>query len=85
MWRYVCKRFILAVPVLIGATFLVFTIMYFAPGDPARMILGSSATEEAIENLREELGVNDPFIVQYGNFMKNLPTGWKNVPQLYSP
>lgn len=75
MWRYVCKRFILAVPVLIGATFLVFTIMYFAPGDPARMILGSSATEEAIENLREELGVNDPFIVQYGNFMKNLLHG----------
>ena len=75
MWRYIYKRFLLAIPVMIGATFLVFTIMYFAPGDPARIILGSSATEEAIENLREELGVNDPFIVQYGNFMKNLVTG----------
>lgn len=48
MYKYMIKRLLLAIPVLIGATFLVFAIMDFAPGDPARIILGSGATEQAL-------------------------------------
>ena len=48
MYKYVIKRLLLAIPVLIGATFLVFAIMDFAPGDTARIILGSGATEQAL-------------------------------------
>lgn len=75
MYRYILKRLLLAIPVLIGATFLVFTIMHFAPGDPAKIILGSSATEAALELKRAELGLNDPFLVQFGNFMLGLLHG----------
>lgn len=75
MARYIIKRILLAIPVLIGATFLVFTILFFTPSDPARMILGSSATEEAIEAMNEELGINDPFFVRYFNYMKGLVQG----------
>lgn len=75
MARYILKRILMAIPVLIGATFLVFTILFFTPSDPARMILGSNATEEALESMREELGVNDPFFVQYFNYMKGLLKG----------
>ena len=75
MYRYILKRLLMAIPVLIGATFLVFTIMHFAPGDPAKIILGSSATEAALELKREELGLNDPFFVQFGNFMLGLLQG----------
>lgn len=75
MYRYILKRLALAIPVLIGATFLVFTIMDLSPGDPAQIILGSTATEEALELKREELGLNDPFLIRYGNFMLNLIGG----------
>ncbi len=75
MYKYVLKRLLLAIPVLIGATFLVFTIMDFAPGDPARIILGSGATEQALELKREELGMNDPFLVRYGDFLLGLLQG----------
>jgi len=75
LYKYILKRILMAIPVLVGATFLVFTIMYFAPGDPAEIILGSNATHEALEALRIKLGVNDPFIVQYGRFFFNLLRG----------
>ena len=52
LYKYILKRILMAIPVLIGATFLVFTIMYFAPGDPAEIILGSNATQESLEALR---------------------------------
>jgi peptide/nickel transport system permease protein len=63
------------IPVLIGVTFLVFFIISLTPGDPAVMILGNGATEEAISELREEMGFNEPVIIQYGNYMKDLLTG----------
>lgn len=75
MYRYVLKRLLLAIPVLIGATFLVFAIMDFAPGDPARIILGSGATEQALALKRAELGLDDPFLVRYGNFLLGLIQG----------
>ena len=60
------------IPVVIGVAILIFTILYFTPGDPARMILGSSATVEDVEVLRNSMGLNDPYIVQLGRFLKEL-------------
>ncbi|MCI8516062.1 MAG: ABC transporter permease [Hungatella sp.] len=75
MLRYAVKRILFTVPVLIGVTFIIFTMMYFTPGDPARMILGDTATEAEVEELREEMGLNDPFLVRYGNYMWDLCHG----------
>ena len=62
------------IPVLIGISFVVFTMMYFTPGDPARMLLGERADEAVVEELREEMGLNEPFIVQYVTYVKNIVT-----------
>ncbi len=63
------------IPVMLGVTFLVYFIISLTPGDAAAMILGNGATEESIKELREEMGFNDPTIVQYANYMKDLLTG----------
>lgn len=57
------------IPILLGVTFIVFSIMALTPGDPARIMLGSNAPVEAVESLREELGLNDPFIIRYLNYI----------------
>ena len=63
------------IPVIIGVTFIVFFIMNLAPGDPAAIILGDQATAEALEMKREELGLNDPLLVRYVNYMISLLHG----------
>ena len=63
------------IPVMFGVTFLVYFIISLTPGDAAAMILGNGATEESVKELREEMGFNDPTIVQYANYMKDLLTG----------
>lgn len=74
MLKYLLKRLIMFIPVVIGVTFIVFALMYLTPGDAAMSILSASGggTEEDLEVIREELGLNDPFLVQYGRYMKNL-------------
>ncbi|MCI9149244.1 MAG: ABC transporter permease [Lachnospiraceae bacterium] len=72
MIRYILKRLLLMLPVLIGVTIMIFTIMYFTPGDPATNILGSNATPEQIEAKKEELGLNAPYPVRLGNYMKDV-------------
>lgn len=72
MYRYVLKRLLIMIPVILGVTILIFTIMYFTPGDAAEAILGSSASEAQLEAKREQLGLNDPYIVQLLTYMKNL-------------
>jgi len=57
------------IPVMVGVMFIIFTLMYITPGDPARIIAGEGATEEAIELIRQELGLNDPFIVQFFRYV----------------
>jgi len=61
----------MVIPVIVGVTFIIFAIMNLAPGDPADFILGDGAPVEAREALREQLGLNDPFLVRYGNFIFN--------------
>ncbi|MGL5355851.1 MAG: nickel ABC transporter permease [Cetobacterium sp.] len=75
MHKYILKRILLLIPVLLGVSFLVFTIMSLTPGDPAQLILGESAPREAIEQLRREMGLNDPFLIQYFRFVKNAIVG----------
>ena len=69
MIRYILRRILFLIPVLIGVAFCVFTLLYLTPGDPARMILGDMATESAIQEFREKEGLNKPFLVQFGNYL----------------
>ncbi|MDR1873743.1 MAG: ABC transporter permease [Synergistaceae bacterium] len=69
MIRYVIRRILFLIPVLIGVAFCVFTLLYLTPGDPARMILGDMATEEAIREFRVKEGLDGPFLVQFGNYI----------------
>ena len=75
MYKYIFKRLIMLIPVIIGVTFLVYFILDFAPGDPVAIILGIEATEEAIQEVRKELGLDKPFIIQYLNYMAKLCRG----------
>jgi len=69
MLKYIIKRIIALIPVILGVTLVVFMIMQLAPGDPARMILGELATPEEVAQLRTELGLDDPLLVRYFNYM----------------
>lgn len=75
MHKYVIKRLLMLIPVIIGVSFLVFFIMSLAPGDPARTILGENAPIESVLALREELGLNDPVVVRYVHYMEDLLHG----------
>ena len=72
MFRYVLKRLLMMIPVLLGVMIVVFTIMYITPGDPARMILGEGASAEAVAELREDLGLNDPYLVRMLRYVKEV-------------
>lgn len=72
MYKYILRRLLMLLPVMLGVSFIVFTMMYITPGDPARIMLGESTPATEVEKLREELGLNDPFLIQYGRFVKNL-------------
>ena len=72
MIRYILKRLLMMIPVLFGVAFVIFTMLYFTPGDPAVQILGEGATPEAIAALREELGLNAPCVVRFFNYIKDL-------------
>ncbi len=71
MIKYVLKRLLMLIPVLLGITLIVLFMLDIAPGDPARMMLGNEATEESVAELRDSLGLNDPFFVRYVRFLKN--------------
>ena len=72
MVRFILKRLLMMLPVLFGITLIVFLMLHFTPGDPARAMLGNTATHEELEEYREMLGLNDPLIVQYGRYMYDL-------------
>jgi peptide/nickel transport system permease protein len=63
------------IPVLLGITLVVQILISVTPGDPARMLLGVNATEEKVMELREEMGLNDPFPVRYGRYLWQLIHG----------
>lgn len=75
MIRYIGKRLLWMIPVLLGVSFILFSIMEFSPGDPARMILGEYASQNDVEALREEMGLNEPFLIRYGTYVINMLQG----------
>mgnify|MGYP003482029296 FL=1 len=75
MLHYIGKRLLHLIPVLLGMTVIVFLIIHAIPGDPAQVILGQQATAESIAALRESLGLNNPWYVQYFNYLKDLFMG----------
>ena len=75
MKKYIVKRLLMMVFLLLGLTFIVFVSLYFAPGDPAEIAAGASATAEEIEKTRVYLGLDKPFVVQYFTYLINLLSG----------
>lgn len=75
MWRYILRRLLMLIPVLFGISIFVFLLMYFTPGDPAVLMLGEGAPPEQLEALREAMGLNDPFYVQYYRWLRNAVRG----------
>ena len=75
MLRYLVRRVLLTVPVLIGVATLVFALIHLVPGDPAQSMLGDGASQQEVEQLREALGLNRPLLVQYKAFLSGLVRG----------
>ena len=75
MLQYIVKRLLLAIPILLAVVTLVFFVVRMAPGDPAQVILGDSASQESLTALRTELGLDRPILVQYGEFLFSILKG----------
>ncbi|TQR39362.1 ABC transporter permease [Brevibacillus brevis] len=72
---YSIRRILMLIPVLVGMSIIVFSIIRAIPGDPALTILGEKATPQAIADIREALGLNNPWYIQYFDYMKNILSG----------
>ena len=70
MWKYVAKRLLWMIPIILFVAVLIFVIMDFVPGDPVTIMLGSSATQEEMEVAREEMGLNKPFLIRLGSYLE---------------
>jgi peptide/nickel transport system permease protein len=75
MGAYVLRRLLALIPVLLGVSFLTFAITQVTPGDPVVLMLGNYATPERVLELRQQLGLNDPFFVQFGRYVWNAVHG----------
>jgi oligopeptide transport system permease protein len=76
MGRYVIRRLLLTIPVLLGASFLIFAMVYALPGDPIRALSGDRPLAPAVAaQLRAEYNLNDPLVIQYGKYLGNLAQG----------
>lgn len=75
MQAYLVRRLMESVLILLGITLVTFILLYLVPADPARQIAGRSATAETVQNIRDQLGLNDPFVVQYWNYLTALFQG----------
>lgn len=75
MIKYLIRRVLLTIPVLLGVATLVFALIHFIPGDPAQAMLGEGASQDDIAQLRERLGLDQPLLVQYGSFLNGVVHG----------
>jgi peptide/nickel transport system permease protein len=75
VYVYVAQRILAAVPTFIGVVTLVFLVMRLIPGDPALLILGDSATPESVAALRAQMGLDQPVLVQYWNYLVGVVSG----------
>ncbi|WP_338461716.1 ABC transporter permease [Brevibacillus borstelensis] len=72
---YTIRRLLMLIPVLLGMSLIVFAIIHAIPGDPALTILGEKASPQALADLREQLGLNNPWYMQYFHYLGNLLKG----------
>ncbi len=75
MSRFLIRRFVLTIPVIIGVATLVFSLIHLVPGDPVRAMLGDSASPSDVAEMRGRLGLDRPLYIQYASFMKGAATG----------
>ena len=75
MLVYIIKRILLFFPLIVGMAILVFSLQFMIPGDPAEVFLGQQASPEAVDKLREKLGLNKHPVVQLGMYMGRLLQG----------
>jgi peptide/nickel transport system permease protein len=75
MTRFLVRRLLLTIPVIVGVATLVFSLIHLVPGDPVRAMLGDSASQSDIAEMRGRLGLDRPLYIQYGHFMKGAAMG----------
>ena len=75
MLKFIIRRLVEIIPILIIVSILTFLFIHLIPGDPARLVAGKDATLEEVENVRHDLGLDQPLYKQYLDYMKNLVTG----------
>jgi peptide/nickel transport system permease protein len=75
MPAYLLRRLIQSALILIGVSFITFFLLYVLPADPVRQIAGRSATPQTVENIRQQLGLDQPFVVQYWRYLSGLVQG----------
>jgi peptide/nickel transport system permease protein len=75
VFRYLVRRLLLTIPVLLGVATLVFALIHLVPGDPAQSMLGETASAEDVQKLRQRLGLDDPLPVQYKTFLVGVVKG----------
>lgn len=71
MGKYILKRLLWMIVIILGTAFVIFTILYFTPGDPAIVIAGGSATAEDVARIRTIMGIDKPYLVQLGTYFYN--------------
>ena len=72
MSGFIIRRILIVIPTILGVTVIIFLMLSITPGDPAELLLGERATQEALESMREYLGLNKPLHVQYALFLKRV-------------
>jgi peptide/nickel transport system permease protein len=75
MLAYIIRRILVLIPTLLGVSIIVFLMLHLTPGDPAELLMGERASEEALQQIREHLGLDKPLYIQYGRFLKQLMKG----------
>lgn len=75
MAGYLFRRLLQAALIMLGVSFITFVLLYVLPADPVRQIAGRSATQQTVENIRQQLGLDQPLLVQYGRYLAGLVQG----------
>ena len=75
MYKYIIRRVLYVIPVLLLVSIIVFSLIHMIPGDPIRMMIGPSATQEQIDTLREHYNLDKPVVVQYFLWLKDIVRG----------
>ncbi len=75
MWRYVVRRLLVTIPVLLLVSVIIFLLIRLTPGDPIRTVLGEEATSQTVAELRNKLGLDQPVPVQYGLWLSRAVSG----------